>query len=445
MTDTDKTISRYLNTNFDIVRYVSNYVPELVVVSNYVKELDALLEPTYYLGPKASDPTVDNVGGILLVGAMYYNTAEQELRTWNGSSWDNPLSYNAMLQKASNLSDLTNIVIARTNLGLGSAALEEASTFATAADLTTVQNTANSAIQPNTSPTLTDITASTVTTGTIQLSGGADTQGTLSWNTDEETLDLIQNGAILQVGQEIHYHVRNNSGLAISNGTAVMATGTLGASGRITIAPMDGSTPANAKYFLGIATEDIPDGDDGKITHFGKVRGIDTTAWGEGNLLWIDPNNAGQLTATEPTNGIKIPTAITINSKTNGTIFVRATNGHALHESNDVVLTALADGESLVWDAATSRWVNSNVVGTNISISIVGDTIEIRSSSGLDDTLSLATTTTAGAMSAADKTKLDGLYSNVSHTMSDGSASGSLTVQEAFDLEQTKVIYGGNY
>ena len=43
----------------------------------------------------------------------------------------------------------------------------------------------------------------------LQLTGGDGTQGTLSWNTDEETLDLIQNDAVLQLGQEIHIHCRN--------------------------------------------------------------------------------------------------------------------------------------------------------------------------------------------------------------------------------------------
>ncbi len=40
-----------------------------------------------YLGPKASNPTVDNDGNALLVGAMYFNTAALETRVWNGTTW----------------------------------------------------------------------------------------------------------------------------------------------------------------------------------------------------------------------------------------------------------------------------------------------------------------------------------------------------------------------
>ena len=40
-----------------------------------------------YLGAKASDPTVDNDGDPLSTGDQYFNTGANELRVWNGSSW----------------------------------------------------------------------------------------------------------------------------------------------------------------------------------------------------------------------------------------------------------------------------------------------------------------------------------------------------------------------
>ena len=43
-----------------------------------------------FLGSKASDPTVDNDGNALLEGAMYYNTTANDIRFYNGSSWDAP-------------------------------------------------------------------------------------------------------------------------------------------------------------------------------------------------------------------------------------------------------------------------------------------------------------------------------------------------------------------
>jgi len=40
-----------------------------------------------YLGPFATPPTVDNQGGPLQEGMLYYNTANNTLFVWNGSSW----------------------------------------------------------------------------------------------------------------------------------------------------------------------------------------------------------------------------------------------------------------------------------------------------------------------------------------------------------------------
>jgi hypothetical protein len=40
-----------------------------------------------YLGAKASNPTVDNDGDPLTTGDQYFNTVANELRVWNGSSW----------------------------------------------------------------------------------------------------------------------------------------------------------------------------------------------------------------------------------------------------------------------------------------------------------------------------------------------------------------------
>jgi hypothetical protein len=40
-----------------------------------------------YLGPKASNPTVDNDGNTLLTGALYFNTTTPGMYVWTGSAW----------------------------------------------------------------------------------------------------------------------------------------------------------------------------------------------------------------------------------------------------------------------------------------------------------------------------------------------------------------------
>jgi len=45
-----------------------------------------------YLGAKSSDPTLDNDGNALLTGALYYNTANSEMRVYTGSTWQSTIS-----------------------------------------------------------------------------------------------------------------------------------------------------------------------------------------------------------------------------------------------------------------------------------------------------------------------------------------------------------------
>lgn len=145
--------------------------------------------------------------------------------------------------------------------------------------------------------------------------------GQIAWNQNERTIDVGVNGVTLQVGQEQLINVRNNTGNLILNKTVLMATGTVGASGRITVAPYNGGDP---KYILGIATEDIAAGLDGFVTSFGKVRGVNTSMWADGAVLYVALN--GELTPIEPVTGVNLPVAIVVHSHaTVGTLFVRIT------------------------------------------------------------------------------------------------------------------------
>lgn len=42
-----------------------------------------------WLGPKSADPTLDNQGNTLLVGAVYFNTVSLGMRVWTGAVWSN--------------------------------------------------------------------------------------------------------------------------------------------------------------------------------------------------------------------------------------------------------------------------------------------------------------------------------------------------------------------
>lgn len=203
--------------------------------------------------------------------------------------------------------------------------------------------------------------------------------GEFSWNADEETYNFVLDGAVLQGGQELHWHVRNQSGADINDGDPIMAVGTLGSSGRILVDLMDGTDVNNAKYFLGLATEDIPNNTNGKIAHFGKTRGLDTTGtpygevWNEGEVIWVSPTTIGGLTNIQPTSGTRLPIAFVVTKHANqGNLAVRVTDGTYMSEAHDLDLTDRVNKGTIYYDSASgvykfklvSEIIVANITGT---------------------------------------------------------------------------------
>lgn len=197
-----------------------------------------------------------------------------------------------------------------------------------------------------------------------------DHQGVLYWNEDDGTLDIsLLNGSILQTGQEIHFYAKNTSGAQIDNGTPVMFTGTVGASGKLTCAPAvaDGTYPSN--YMMGVATQDIANNDFGYITHFGLVRGLVTDGspysetWNDGDLLYFDPATAGTWTKVQPTaDNIKNAVAVVVyaTSGASGSIFVRMNINETLAGLQDVELTSITNHDLIAYNSTNSRFENTD-------------------------------------------------------------------------------------
>jgi hypothetical protein len=195
-----------------------------------------------------------------------------------------------------------------------------------------------------------------------------DIEGRIYWDEDNGTLSLGMHGGqvVQQVGLENYFYIKNQSGVTIPNGSVVRAAGTLGASGRILGDLMIANGSIVYYFTLGIATEDIINGEDGYITEFGNVRNVNTTGasvgetWIDGDVLWVSPTVLGGLTKFEPDSpNLKIQMAIVINAAANGTLFVRPDlSGFLtdLHNVNDFTTTG-SFGDLLVKSGST--WINS--------------------------------------------------------------------------------------
>jgi len=188
--------------------------------------------------------------------------------------------------------------------------------------------------------------------------------GQLAWNPDNNTIDIGMNAnTTLQVGQEEFYYVNNETGTNIAKGIVVMANGTNGASGSIRVTPAIANGSFPSKYLLGVTAEAIPNGGAGFVTGFGKVRGLNTNAFSQGDILYANPAVAGGLSNTAPIapNNI-ITVAIVINKHPSvGTIFVRPTYASSLYEDETVFVQDLRNNQVLTYVSANTRFENKTV------------------------------------------------------------------------------------
>lgn len=155
-----------------------------------------------------------------------------------------------------------------------------------------------------------------------------DQLGRIGWNPNEQTLDIgMDYNVVQQVGLETYARVENSTGVTIPNGTVVGFAG-VGANNTLSVTPFvaDGTVPT--LYILGIMAHDLPDsGEVGYCTTWGHIRGVDTSAFSVGDVLYADPATPGGLTATKPTApDAVVPIAAVLQvDATDGEIFVRPT------------------------------------------------------------------------------------------------------------------------
>ena len=189
--------------------------------------------------------------------------------------------------------------------------------------------------------------------------------GQLAWNATEGTIDVgLLHGSVNQIGQEVQLLCTNSAAsLTITNGMGVMFTGGNASTLRLEVQPMQANGDLPGYVFFGIATQTIAPGATGYITTFGKVRGLNTSAYPEDSILWCDPVNPGQFVLTEPiAPQLKIAAAAVIKSHaTEGVLMVRADTGQNLSDCHDVETDTAQDTDYLGWSEDMQHWMPLSV------------------------------------------------------------------------------------
>jgi hypothetical protein len=152
-------------------------------------------------------------------------------------------------------------------------------------------------------------------------------EGELAWNDTDGTLDLgLKGGLKNKVGQQLVVRARNTSGSLISKGSVVRVVGVAGGFVGINLAQAD--SVANSETAFGITAEDIANTSNGFVAINGIIHGLNTNAFTEGDILYLSPTVAGEITNVKPAspNYIVIIGYCAKKSATDGHILLHVEN-----------------------------------------------------------------------------------------------------------------------
>ena len=245
----------------------------------------------------------------------------------------------------------------------------------------------------------------------------------------ERRISNLERNASMAVGDPLMYYVNNRTGSTLDKGTAVYISGSQG--NRITVAKAQANAESTSSKTFGVTNESIANNQSGWVTVAGSITKIDTSAFTEGNTLYLSPTTAGAFTATKPAapSHLVYVGFVTRAHATVGAIYVKVQNGYELDEIHDVQITSPANGDRLNYDSASGLWKNIHVsrielknttstqsltngtavtIGASATASNQWTTVEnLGSMFTLGTTTGLVTTNTAGRVSIYGKIRLD--------------------------------------
>lgn len=197
----------------------------------------------------------------------------------------------------------------------------------------------------------------------------------LKWNDTDGTLEFgLKGGNVtLQIGQEEVVHILNNTAADFSDLQVIRITGASGQ--RMTGALAQANSEATSSATFAVITEPILKNQIGFATVSGLVRNVNTSAFNEGDALYLSPSVPGGITNIKPIapdHMVMVGWCVRSN-QINGSIYVNVQNGYELNELHNVKLNGVTNGQVLTYDSTLGLWKNANASassGTVTSVSL---------------------------------------------------------------------------
>ena len=231
--------------------------------------------------------------------------------------------------------------------------------------------------------------------------------GRLHWDIEYGTLDigLAGGNSNVLIGQREVMYIYNNTSATLTKGKVVEVTGAQGQ--RLTVKLAQADNDANSATVLGIMLETVSVNNAGYVATNGIVRNVNTGAFTEGQIVYLSPVSAGELTATKPVapqHLVMIGYVVKGGSVGAGSIYVKTQNGYELGELHDVKTSSsasIANNEVIAWNTSAGVFTNSTVV-LDVQASVSALNIQVAAVSALTSVNAAAITSINAVVSALD-------------------------------------------
>lgn len=195
----------------------------------------------------------------------------------------------------------------------------------------------------------------------------AHSEGKVYYDSTDHSLTYYVDEAevAMNIGREMWIRVRNNSGSTIANGKVVYLSGATGQTPTIALARANALATSRV---IGVATHDIENNSFGYVTTVGEVKGLNTSAYTDGVMLFLSASTAGELTTTAPTAPNRAIQVATVSHAhvSQGKLFCHP-------ETDSVDSTGIADSTSIGRALVTAA--TASVGRTTLGSTATGDAL----------------------------------------------------------------------
>ena len=240
--------------------------------------------------------------------------------------------------------------------------------------------------------------------------------------------------------------VRNTTGATLTKGTVVYITGATGQTP--TVSKALATSDATSAQTLGLMTADLANNSNGYVTIIGLVTDVNTSAYSDGQQLYLSGTTAGTMTATKPQAPLHLVYVAVVEyaHPIHGKLFVKVQNGYELDEIHDVQITSPANGQTIIYDSATSLWKNALV---NLASNVTGNlpVTNLNSGTGASGTTfwrgdGTWATPAGGGSGTVTQVDTTGSVSGITLTGGPITTTGTVTLGGSLDLSVPPAIGG---